>query len=493
MKRSTWIALGGLGAAAWWLSRSMGGGLNAVPSSTGAPYPGAAPGSFDPSTASRQPDYATVIAGWDANLPTSDGWSDDPDAYQRWMYNGNPPDDIVGPDGTLDPAYTWNGYLQQLHIPASRIKLSSLTKGDLDRFSSFIAAAWKSGVAIGAHAQRYEAEFSQIDSQLQDVINGAAIGSKIGEALASAFGYGAAATASDSLFGFGAGAAVDAGAQVQGLNSLQTATGSVGLSADIAVTSPPKNDPAGYPFGQNSVKSSGGRDVMTLPGMFYGRWLAHESTSSVATVTVPARQLITDKQGNSYVQVGYVLPWYSKEMAADRSTPEWVYCCARMLRTADLIQALLYPSAPMSNTSGDLSSFVAGDSDVQVNQLTYAYDSALFGPISGSIFPPLPDDVAKPTPAQLNIIHASTIFTTASTNTLDDGETSDITAANYAASNLASSVATPNTATVVGTTSNLLTPSKAVVGTTPITGATANATPTTSAGAKKSAPTSHLP
>lgn len=444
MKTSTWVALGGLGFVAWYLARSASGQSiipGAAPSTSNqanAAAPGARAGSYDPRDAKLQPDFHAVVDGWDSGVTmfgntTGRGPTTLTDEVNRWMYYGVPPIGAGGAvppgesnleDSFTDPGGNGNGdYYHQLYLPASRIRLSDLTVGDMQRCANFLAGAWKTGIGVGAKRQWYEIYYGEIDSDLAGVEAGAQIGTDIGTTLASLFGYGAAASSSDSLFGFGAGAKVEQAAAVTGLGGLTTPAGDLGLSSQLTYSAAPKAGPDGSPHGASDFAIGGGHYVGVLTNLFYGRWAPYKGNSSAST-QVDAEWRLQDPLGNQWIQAGYAFPWYSVEMGANLSTPEWIYNCARMYRCVDLVVARMYPSEPALAPAGmgDLSTFVSGDNTPQIFYMTYDYVDPSFGPLAGSIFPPLESDTVSPAVRAATELAASSTF-------VGNGEPSDITPA----------------------------------------------------------------
>lgn len=404
------LGLAGL-AGALWLAKRANGGVG-----DGSPFP---PGTFRPDDASKQPDYARVTEGVD-------------DTDTDWLAWVAPP----GYDHTrafaTSPVDGHAYYYKQLWLPASRISINDLTKGDFDRAGMFLASAWKRGQEAGCDETEADKRFRQVNAELEDIASGLEIGASIGVGLASIFGYGQGAAASDKAFGFQRGADETREAQVD-LTQLP-ATVRTDLEA-LDVRAAVKKDPNGDPMGANVIELGGTRKVAALANLFNISW----QKWAEGNAPIDENDLLSDKRGvaiitgtdgvtrqtetgisfglhaggtvdpeNRHEIIGgqmwlrrnFVLPWHSREMGCGLSLKERVYIRARMYRTVDLIRSYVLPVEPFVTSAGGLvddgsGTYVPGTVGQYV---TYSYRSPRFGSIRGTIFPPLPEDKAAPSP-----------------------------------------------------------------------------------------------
>ncbi len=381
MKPSTALALAGLGGLAWYLSRSGQTAPTSAGASDGSTNPLGKPGDFDPSTAKNQPDYATVIDGYDIGdyfLSAYHEWEAgdlDVEARKDWMYFGD------CPQGGINGAYAQD-YYRQMWLPASRINPTTLTQGDFRRAAAFLGGAWKKGAGAGAVPEFYDKNIGHINDELDSEASGLDIGTKIGVGLASIFGFGQGAAAADSGFGFGRGAAEDR-AGIIDLNAITTPAGDVGIASAFGA---PRANPDGTPVGAQVLSIGTTLTLACFPNLFYAQWRKYDTSWQSKTITT--RLQFHDATGQAWIRLGYAYPWYSAEMGANLSLPERIYCRARMMRCLDIISAKLYPTDALSTTNtAIISSGDTADIGSVVKNYRWTYNSVTFGPLGGSIFP----------------------------------------------------------------------------------------------------------
>lgn len=394
MKTSTIAALGGLGLAAYLLSRKTSLGLpGAASPGTSGPAPLGPDQStrFDPARASMQPDFTFVTDGCEAVAQSTDGAIElfskgFGDRWRSWDESG----------------YISNAedYYRTLWRPATRIGLDTLTKSDFDRAGYFLAAAWRKGVGGGCPPAEYDKVYGHLNQILEDEASGLEIGAKIGIALASLFTFGAAASTSDASFGFGRGASEDRGAKVdvQGIGS-----GGADIGLDNAFA-PPKTDPAGEVHGSERVRVTKELTLATYPNLFYPLYKRYDA--GYASIAVSDHLQVHGTDGNTYIRIGYAYPWNSAQMGCALSYKERVYIAARMLRTLDTIACGIYPRSVESDTVINLGYF-NGEGELNVTKpFRWDVQSTRFGLLRGSIFPgaaisnsdkvvPLPGEIAR--------------------------------------------------------------------------------------------------
>ncbi len=430
MKNSTLVALGALGVGAYLLSRrkAPGGGAGGL---DGA-FP---PGSFKPEDASKQEDFARVVGDIEDYEQDWMLWCAAP-GYDQSRYRATSPLDLA--------AY----YKRQLWEPASRMSVNDLNKGDFDRMAYFMSGAWKQGPAVGCDLTIPDKVFKEVSEHLEDIASGLDIGASIGTGLASIFGYGKLAEASDKSFGFGRGASETREAQI----SYETLPASfrVDLAAlDNAAKVRP--DPNGDPQGANTLWMNDGTSVVASMGNIFNaaweKWAEGYAPVDENDLYAPdARGKVVSAQGSIgdtgvalFVHVGGTLdpdnrneieggqvwlrrawnmPWMSREMGCALSLREKVYIRARMYRTIDLIRSILLPTESVvtavdsglagytidPETGGkvfDNASLLSDAHEYSGVYITRSYVSERFGKVGGSIFPPLPGDHVE-SPAQTN-------------------------------------------------------------------------------------------
>lgn len=372
------------------------GGLlgGAAPGAGGEGMPGPTEGTFTPAGASRMPDFERVTEGYNLVAPDLDrsdiaGWNRDVLSKAlsgEHFYDPEWHDLLRLGLAVTDEGFapTVGAYHAQLFRPASRIDPDTLTKGDFERAAQFLAGGWKKGLPGGSPPQLYDEMYGKLNQLLEAEAAGLEIGASIGIGLASIFGFGAGAKASDDAFGFGRGAAEDRKAIVDVKNTTSPDP-DVGVANAYAI---PKTNPAGVVIGKETLRLSGAEYIACYPNLFYPLYRKYDP--GAASKSVRERQLIKGRDGTDYIRIGYAYPWWSVEMGANLSLRERVYIRARMLCTLNVIGCTLFPRAPETVEAGNVAAFVEGSTESLTHQVPVRYDAATarFGILRGSIFPP---------------------------------------------------------------------------------------------------------
>ena len=412
MDRKTALALAALAGGAYLISRRKGAGAGAAAS----PFP---PGTFRPMDASKQPDFSSVTEGISEQAPD----------WMRWIVA--PGYDFSGANdgGTSKPTSPYDSgamYHQYLWVPASKISINTLTVGDFNRAAYFLAGAWPQGSKSGCSDTEADKIFRGVNEHLEDIASGLQIGSAIGIGLASIFGYGQGAKASDEAFGFGRGVSESRKAEVD-LSMVPPATKMQLEFLDLRAAV--RKDPDGRPQGLNVIELGGWRSVGCLANLFNLSWQKWDAGwapvditdfKSLAGVTKNGTTYKSeipfyveahgqhygrragddspskDVQGEYWLRRAYELPWNSVEMGCALQTfAEKVYVRARMYRTIDLIRSYLMPSDPLlveHYTDPTLAGFIESGDVSGSRYASYSYESKRFGMVRGTIFPAFPGD-----------------------------------------------------------------------------------------------------
>jgi hypothetical protein len=423
VNKKTLLALAGGGALAYWLWRKSAeeGGAVAEDSLRDK----LRPGEYDPTKASDWPDFGAV----------TDGVSDtDPDWMQWVVAPGYDQSFTVHREVGFytNPYNTSEKYYKELWLPASRISINTLTVGDFDRAAFFLGSAWKRSTAAGCTASEPEKRFREINADLEDVASGLEIGASIGIGLASIFGYGAGAKASDSAFGFQRGADETRKAQID-LESLP-ATLRVDLQA-MDIKAAVRVDPAGHGEGSNVIGTQDHGLVGCPSALFSVLWQQwNKNWADIGVDQFRAsvqRYIMADgspleqarglevwfgthvsqklgtrengyiaEDGQYWIRRDYNFPWLSREMGCVTPYTHRVYTRARMLRTIDLIRTVMYPTDAVREFTGQssydpiLTGFVEGSEGPEYDgqYVSFGYQSNRFGSLRGTIFPAVEGD-----------------------------------------------------------------------------------------------------
>jgi hypothetical protein len=404
MKTSHALALAAIAGGAYLITRRNGAGAGRE-----SPFK---PGTFDPKNASKMPDFERVTNHLD-------------DREADWMYWVNPPGYHALGTAAFDaiefPAY----YKRQLWETARKISIQTLTVGDFDRAAYFLAGAWKRGVGAGCEETVADSMFREISADLEDVASGLDIGAAIGIGLASIFGYGEGAKASDQAFGFGRGASEVRSAEVD--TKFLPESAKIELAA-LDVRAAVKKDPDGNPQGASILRVNG-RPLASMANLFACSWQKWSDGAApidgydfrvalakpgLGTIKIPFYVEVgegregegtPDDPGNRggkpikgqyWLRRAFERPWHSREMGCFLPTlREKCYVRARMYRTLDLIRSYAMPTEAITadpEVSDSLSSFIIEGDTMGATYITFSYMADNFGKIGGSIFPPLPED-----------------------------------------------------------------------------------------------------